>query len=151
MAGDDAASRSRRIVVLSALLYGTTSGRWLSQARPAAVRPIHTRARHLPVVPFRGPSTGRCHELAAKAGCEEGAHRSKLGRQPATECRALVRPPDARARRIRCDPDVLLYARIARAPARSYQPSTPGGRFRRLLWPHDPPLCLIGWIARWRS
>src|SRR5215213_3464790 len=56
VAGDDSPSRGRRLLLLSALLYGTAQRRRKSQTSLKAFRRVYTRNGNMPVVPLRGSS-----------------------------------------------------------------------------------------------
>ena len=76
---------------------------------------LHARARHLPVVPLRGPPAGRRGALAAAARREAPAHRPELGRCLPPERPRLVRSPDGGARGVRGHAHLLLHARSSGA------------------------------------
>src|SRR4051794_12965459 len=98
MAGDDAPSRSRGIVILPALLHGTRARGRHTQTRARTVRPAYARARYLPVVSFRGSAAGGWRALDETARRSTAAHWSQLGRLASPGCGAVVRSARACAR-----------------------------------------------------
>ena len=101
--------RARPITGISTWACCARTARRSRAAEPFAR--LHAGAGHLPVVPLRGSPARRRGALAEAARRAPPAHRPVLGRQLPPERARLVRPPDARARPIRRDGDLLLHAR----------------------------------------
>src|SRR5690606_1813800 len=132
--------RGRGLVLLPPFLHGPPARGRFAQARARALRRLRARARHLPVVPFRGPPPGRCRALAAPPRRTPSAHRDQLGRLPPAERARLVRSADARPRGVRGHAHLLLHPRAPGRGAALHQPPAGAGGVRRVLRRDDAPL-----------
>ena len=136
LAGDHAPPRGRGLVLLPALLHGPAARGRLAQAGARALRRLHARARHLPVVPFRGPppATTPCAGCAGSASgtCAPGISWADSFRPNALawfdrQMRALEE--------FEVTADLLLHARASRASRRT----TPARRWCRRSSPSSAP------------
>ena len=143
--GHDASQGERRQRLLPAFLSGPGRRRRAGQAGPRAFRQPHG---HLPVVSFRGPPAGLRGRFAQVARGPGAAHRRKLGGLAPAERRRLVRPPDAQARGLRRDADVLLHAAVAGPRSCHTSPPVDPAEFSRFAAEVVQTICARRWRIR---